>query len=52
MPLAGLVLAPSGDILSSVLRISLRRPKNFSAPSAIGFFFFIFALDITERSDH
>ena len=34
--------APSGEFLRSVLRISLRRPENFSAWLSFVFFFFIF----------
>ena len=37
--------APSGEFLRSVLRISPRRPENFSAWLSFVFFFFIFALD-------
>ena len=40
--------APSGDFLRSVLRISLRRPENFSAWPFIVFFFFIFAFAIKK----
>ena len=36
-----LPFAPSGDILRSVLRISLRRPENFPAWLFIDFIFFI-----------
>jgi hypothetical protein len=39
---------PSGDILRSVLRISLRRPEIFPAWLFIVFFFFIFAFDILK----